>query len=241
MKTVLLLLLLMGLLVVGCAGPTFTPILAASQIVEYYQGEPRVVSRKSNVVSATLVPSDMEDHTLIYIAGLNNGSDPITFGTEDITADSRGRPLHVFTYEQLVRHEKIGAAFQRIGLGVSAGLRSAAAAQPSQTYVQGNVYSGYGLQPVARYSGVATTYNPAETAAAQNAINAETRAQAEQMKAEAAPRMAEINSILRTTTIYPGQIAGGIVELNNTGMRQQITVHVDFGGEHHDFQFRMSK
>ena len=223
----------------GCASPTLTPIPSSDQIVEYHSGKPTIISRKTNVVVAGLITNEVEDHAIVYIGARNNSSVPATLGTENVAATSGTRSLEVFSYESLVRHEKVRAAWQGVALGMSAGARAAAAAQPSQTYVQGSVYGSGGYY--GQYSGSAATSDPAAIAVAQSAINADTRAQAEQLNAANAERMNQLSWILRTTTVHPGQFAGGVVEINNRRMRGAVRISVDFAGETHRFAFQLSK
>jgi hypothetical protein len=221
----------------GCASPTLTPIPSTGQAVEYHNGRPTIVSVKTNVVITGLITNEVDDHAILYIGALNKSANTVTLGTENVSASSGSRALTVFTYEKLVRHARVGATWQRVGLAMSAGARAGAAAQPSTTNVQGSVYGPYGGQ--ANYSGTAVTYDPAATAVAQSAINADTREQAAEINAQTSARMSQLSGILRTTTVHPGQFAGGVVEINNRGMKDTVNLQVDFAGETHRFAFRL--
>jgi hypothetical protein len=137
----------------GCASPTLTPIPSTGQTVEYHNGQPTIISQKTNVVIAGLITNEVDDHAILYIGALNKSADTATLGTENVSASSGSRSLTVFSYEKLVRHERVSATWQKVGLAMSAGARAAAAAQPSTTNVQGSVYGPYG-EPV-NYSGTA--------------------------------------------------------------------------------------
>jgi hypothetical protein len=146
----------------------------------------------------------------------------------------------VFTADRLQRYENIGNAFAVIGAGIGGAARAANAAQPATTYASGTVYNQYGA-PVANYGGVARTYDPAAVAVAQSAVNADTAAQVGEIRNEHQTQSAQIGAILRRTTVHPGQLVSGVIELNNTWMDDPIRLHVDFAGEEHSFAFHLAK
>jgi hypothetical protein len=222
-----------------CATPTLTPLPSIGQTVDYHSGQPTIISRKRNIVIAGLVANEVEDYAIFYIGARNQSGSAATLGTENISAATRDHELKVLSYENLLRHEKVSAVWSRIGLAMNAGIRSTAAAQPSRTYVQGSIYGNDGSG--GNFSAAGQTYDPAAAAVAQSAINADTRAQASELNAETAARMGQLSTILRTTTIYPGQFAGGVVEIDNHRIRDSVNLRVNFAGEAHEFAFRMNR
>jgi hypothetical protein len=126
-------LLLFAMFFAGCASPTLTPIPSTGQTVEYHNGQPTIISQKTNTVIAGLITNQVDDHAILYIGALNKSADTATLGTENVSA------------------------------------------------------------------------------------------------------------ILRTTTVHPGQFAGGVVEINNSGMRDTVNVHVHFADEMHHFAFRLKR
>lgn len=243
MKKMLLPLSLALLALAGCAAPTLTPLSDAGQAVSYQQGRATTVSRRAHsTVVISLVTPEVDDHAVLLVSALNRSGAAVNLGTENVTATSGGNRLHVFSARQLARNEKIANVFARIGTGMAAGARSYAANQPTRTEYGGNVYvAGAGQLPVASYTATATTYDPARAALAQSAINADTQAQLAYINAATASRMNEINAVLQTTTVLPGGVAGGVVEINNTGMGSVVSVRVDFAGDEHVFRFRLSR
>jgi hypothetical protein len=99
---------------------------------------------------------------------------------------------------------------------------------------------GYNGQQIASYNAYGTTYDPAATQAAQANINANARAQAAEVAAATQARMAQLNSVLRTTTLIPGQVFGGLVEISTNGAAGTINVRVNVGGDQHVFAFQIS-
>jgi hypothetical protein len=90
------------------------------------------------------------------------------------------------------------------------------------------------------YSGTANTHNPAAAQSVQAAINANARAESAQVATETQAQMAQLNNVLRTTTLHPGQMMGGMVEVSGNGMAGFLNVHVNIGDEEHVFAFQVS-
>jgi hypothetical protein len=234
------LLVVVAIFCAGCATPTLTPVPLSGQLVEYKGGLPTIISRQQrSAVITALVTNEVQNHAIFYIAACNTSGAPATFGTENVSANSGGRTLRVLSYEQLVHDQRVKDTWQRVGLAMAAGARAGAAAQPAQTNVYGGYYGSDGYS--GQYFGSATTYDPAATAVAQSAISADTRAQAATLNAANAARMNQLSGILRTTTVHPGQFAGGVVEVNDAGMNGIVTLNVEFVGEMHRFAFRLTK
>lgn len=176
---------------------------------------------------------------MLFIGVRNNSRQAFNFGTENISAESNGRLLQVLSYEDLARQVQSSQTWSNIGIALGAAGQSVAANQPSRTYVQGNVY-GYGGQQIGSYNAYGTTYNPAQAQAAQAAINAQAQAQSAQVAAATQARMSQINNVLRTTTIGPGQVVGGLVEVSTNGASGVFNVRANVGGEQHVFAFQIN-
>jgi hypothetical protein len=94
------------------------------------------------------------------------------------------------------------------------------------------------------YSG--TQYNSGAALAAQRdarGMNAQDRAELERRWAY---RFADMNNLLRTTTVNPGTIYGGIAtfpitkEIKKARGPVRVVIHVDIAGERHSFEARLS-
>jgi hypothetical protein len=130
----------------------------------------------------------------------------------------------------------------RITAGAGAGLRAGAAVQPAQTTYGGTFNgSGYGGPYYGNFNGSATTIDPAAQAIAQSSINADARTQGAMLNARENGELAGLRSVLRMTTVQPGQIYAGIVEIARPPASTVMNVRVSFAGERHVFSFRVTR
>lgn len=218
----------------GCAAPRLTPIALHQQTIDYQQGHPVLVSRKTNIVALTILSPEVKTHAFLVVSVMNRSKAVATIDATDVTADCGGQPLRVFTAAELehIARVKRGWAIAAAVMGAAAG--AAAAAAPTTTYTSGSVYAPTGAR-VGSFNATATTYNPAATAAATAAVNANAQAQLAGIENAHQQREAQIAGLLQLTTVYPNQAAGGVVEIDKKGMGDPINVHVRFAGEMHDF------
>src|ERR1044071_1335206 len=216
---------------------TLTPAPTGAQTVIYIQGAPTIVSPRKSIVSVMVYP-EANGHVVFSIGGRNQSTGNINFGTENVSADANGKPLRVFTYEELAKRINSRAAWQRFAGAAGAGLRAGSAVQPAQTNITGGFNGGYGYnnQPYyGRYYGQATTVDPAKQAIAQSAISSDARADAANINAQQNQSLSALQMILRTTTVQPGQMYGGKVEIARPPVPSIMNVRVNFAGEAHVF------
>jgi hypothetical protein len=234
-----------GLLLAFCVSAsavTLTPAPTVSQIVNYTQGAPTIISERKSIASITVYP-EANGHVVLFVAGRNQSMGNINFGTENIRADANGKPLRVFTYDELAKKINSTAFWKRFAGAAGAGLRSGAAVQPAQTNYGGtfNGY-GYGNGPYyGSYQGHATTIDPAQQALAQSAINSDARRQGAALNAQQNQSLAALRVVLRTTTVQPGQMYGGVVEIARPPVSSIMNVRASFAGEAHIFSFRVAR
>lgn len=234
---------LLGLssLLIGCATPRMvSPVPLAGQTINYQHGQPTIVSHRRNAALIGLLTPQSNGAAMLFVGVRNNSRQAFNFGTENISADSNGQALQVFRYEDLARQVQSSQTWSNVAIALGAAGQSVAANQPSRTYVQGNVY-GYGGQQLGSYNAYGTTYDPARAQAAQAAINAQAQARSAQVAAETQASMAQLNNVLRTTTLNPGQIVGGLVEVSTNGASGTFNVRANIGGEQHVFSFQISQ
>lgn len=222
---------------------TLTPSPSGAQVVNYSQGAPTVVSQRKSIASVTVYP-EANSHVVLFVGGQNRSAANINFGTENVSADANGKLLRVFSYDELARKAKSAVSWKRFASAVGGGLQAGAAAQPAHTTYSGTYNGGYGYNNTpysGRYYGTATTVDPAQRALAQSAIIADSRAQGAALNQEENQRLSALQSILRTTTIQPGQMYGGIVEIARPPASSIMNVRVSFAGEAHTFSFRVAR
>lgn len=231
-----------ALCLAGCATSYgVTPMAAASQDIQYDHGTALVMSKKDHgAVRVAPTATTFQKRIGLGVVAFNDGSQPMNLGVENVHVfTASGTPVQVFTYEQLVREAKTAAAWQTFAVALAAGANAYAAAQPT-TY---NTYgSAYGNRGYVNYQATTTVYNPT-TAAISNQINqAQTERSLGQISATLNSTLSSLGgSILRTTTVRPGEAFGGQVMVDRPkfakGEDPSIRVVVDFAGEQHEFKF----
>ena len=101
--------------------------------------------------------------------------------------------------------------------------------QPARSNFGGtNNGYGYGGPYNGNSQGYSASTNPAQQALAQSAIGADTRAQASSIDAQQNQRLAALQTILRTTTVQPGPMYGGVIEVARPRASSILNVHLVF-------------
>lgn len=135
------------------------------------------------------------------------------FSLENISAsNAKGQKLHIYTAEELEREARTRAAIAAACIAMGQGAQSFAAAQPTYTTASGG-YNGY--TPNSSYSGSyygsATTYNPAQQVAANQAIQANTANQLNSVGNGLNQVLGSISQVLSRTTVPPDSYVQGMV------------------------------
>lgn len=218
-----------------------TPIADAAQNVTYDHGSPVVMSRKANgAVRVSPTSTAFEGRMSLGVVAFNDGKTSANLGTESVRVfTAAGAPVQVFTYEALVKQAKTAAAWQAFAVALSGAANAYAASQPTTVNSYGSVYGSRG---VANYSSTATVYNPANAALANSINQAQTSRSMGQIGATLDATLSNLgSSILRTTTIEPGNAFGGNVIIDKPkfakGEEHALRVVVNFDGEEHEFRF----
>lgn len=223
---------------------------SGAQSIRYTGGISSIDSiQKSTAVRIVNVPNRDKKSISFAVAIENRGSASFNFGPESITVRPADmQPIALTTYEQAMEAERKRQARENFRAGLAAFGRGLSASQSGTTYSSG-IYSGTAsgyvggnlvtVQGNGIYSG--TQHNPGAAMTAQrNAqeLNAQDRAN---LEAQRAARSAENNILLRTTTVDPGALYGGIVtfpvtaELKKGRGPVQVTIEVNAAGERHAF------
>jgi hypothetical protein len=244
-----------------CAAPAFAddyslkvmPIEA--QTIRHDRGTASVDSTQSqSIVRIVNVPGDDEKSVSFVIGVLNASGQPVNFGPENITISPVGmQPVSLTTFEEAMEAERKRQKREKFWAGVAAFGRGMSAADAGYTYTSGS-FSGNASGFVGgdfasgrvsgSYSG--TQYNSGAALAAQRdarEMNAQDRAELERRWAY---RFADMNNLLRTMTVNPGTIYGGIAtfpitkEIKKDRGPVRVLIHVDIAGERHSFEARLS-
>lgn len=229
---------------------------SAAQASRYEQGILSIDSvQKTTIVRVVVVPGQDKKSASFVIGIANRGSQSFTFGPENITIRPVGmQAVALTTYEQAMEAERKKQKREKFWAGVAAFGRGYSAGEAGNTYSSG-IYSGtangyVGNTPVTvQTSGIysETQYNSGAALAAQRnaqAMNANDRAN---LEAKWAARSSLNNDLLRTTTVYPGAMYGGVAmfpiggELKKAHGPVQVTIEVNVAGEKHMFVARLAE
>jgi hypothetical protein len=229
---------------------------SAVQTIRYDRGIASIDSVQGHSIVRVVNVAGNDKKTVSFVIGIvNAGGQPLNFGPENITIRPAGmQPISLTTYEQAMEAEQRRQSRERFWSGVAAAGRGLSAADAGNTYSSG-IYSGTSSGYVGNnlitaqtngiYSG--TQYNSGAALAAQrNArdVNAEERAN---LEARWAARSSVNSNLLRTTTVDPGAMYGGVATFPISGDLKkargpvQVTLEVDVAGEKHTFLARLSE
>ena len=161
------------------------------------------------------------------ITYINKTKSPVNVGLENISAtNAKGQKIRLYSAEDLRNEARRQAAALAFAAGMNAGMQSYAAAQPSYTTYSGgyygganyNAYNSYGnhigsLQGTqsGNFYGSASTYNPAQAAIANQAIQQNTAMQIGGIQNQLSASLARATDIFSLTTVPPGAQISGII------------------------------
>lgn len=233
-------------LLAACGTTRVTP--KPGQKVVYSSGCPAIISKgRSSEVAVEPIGKDKDGRLLFSVLIVNSGKTAFNFGLENVTAfNGAGKPLRLYSREDVERHARVKAAWRKAAIAMSAAGESMSASLPTQTSYNGT-YSGnstYSVQnpsgqrvgtlygnTTGYTSGTITTYNPAATIAAQQAINANTDANVRATNSLLQDEMAAAQGMLATTTICPKSMYSGLVCVRYS--RDVDLRLIALGDEHH--------
>jgi hypothetical protein len=201
------------------------------QNVIYNRGNQVVVSSKKNglvAIEGLGAAAQNNSRAMFCINYINKTKTPINVGLENITAtNEKGQKIKLYSTEELRSEARRAAAIAAFAAGMNAGMQSYAAAQPSYTTYSGgysgssnyNAYNSYGnhigsLQgnQTGNFYGSATTYNPAQAAIANQAIQQNTAMQMGGIQSQLSASLSRSKDVLSLTTVPPGgQLCGLII------------------------------
>lgn len=228
---------------------------SSNQTIRYDHGVASIDSvQKYSIVRIVNIAGNDKKSVSFVIGILNTSGQPLNFGPENITVRPTGmQSIALTTYEEAMEAERKKEGREKFWSRVGAIGRGLSASNAGTTYTSGTyggTTSGWvgndlvTAQTGGTYSG--TQYNSGAALAAQrNAqeMNVQDRANLEQKWAN---RTAATNNLLRTTTVDPGTMYGGIAtfpigkELKKTKGRVQVTIEIDVAGERHIFLAQLS-
>jgi hypothetical protein len=219
---------------------------SAGQRVIYNHGNPVIVLAypEGTVTVEGLGESPMRDGRAAFGVTFDNRShSSIDFGLENLTAtDGAGRPVRIYSARDLEREARTNAMIQALAVGLNSAGQSMAAAQPSYSTYSGSYYGTSRYTAYNRYNrsigslngqqsgafyGSSTTYNPAQTALANQAIQQNASTQMGGIQGRLAQSIAFTSQVLARTTVSPNSSVSGLVI---TKRASRVNLLIEVGG-----------
>jgi hypothetical protein len=230
-----------GILIAGCAAPRLATMSAQPQgevqEVRFNQGAPSIVS-KGHIASVVVAPENngsgahiVNERVLLLVGVKNNSDRPFNIQEANVTATMDGAPLKVWTAQEVEEDVRSQAATARTWATIGSVLGAFGAGMSGQTY-----YSGYAGNTY--FSG--TAYNPGAVNAAMNQQAAASAASFNSIDQAEAAGLATVRGLLKATTVDPGAIVTGWVQVSvpeSRSDKSRYEVTVVSGGEGHIFVF----
>ena len=218
-----------------------TPVGPESLKIRYLRGEPAIYSVRENGVILVVSHGLKDDKRLaLEVLAFNKGGAPQNFGTENIGLTGKdGKAITVFGFEELTRQAENKATWAKIWLGLAGVAGAVAASESGYSTAHGSFSSSYGTSTF-----YAQTYNPAVASANMAAVAGATGYGFARVQANLDNTRERLsNSILRTTTIDPGQSFGGRVVTDSIkgGYPQTVVLKIMWAGEEHTIEFTVTK
>jgi hypothetical protein len=215
----------------GCATEySISPVPGASQQLRYEQGVPTIYSeQKAGVIQITPVGISDDMRLAFGVAAFNKVPGPSNLGVENISLTQEdGSSDKIFTSGELVHEAKVRAQWAEFATALAGGL----AAANSYSTTTGTAYTPIG--PVSYHSRSYDAVGAAE-------IRSVTSENLASIRNSLDHTISGIRgSMLQTTTINAGDSYGGIVvaeKLSSSKYPQQVSLHVNWNGEDHAFNF----
>lgn len=244
----------------GCTVPIRTDLVTSEgQEHIYRDGRATLISKKQFIVlvSPTKITREGKERLRLIVSVANPSSVAFDLDTSNFSATVDGRPLKIFTYEEITQEIKTQQAWAALAVALGGAMQAASAQQQasytttSGTYnsnttgnfnaygTRSNTYGSYATTTAGTYSG--WTYNPAAGQATANAVNEKTNANMALLEAQGKSAINEAaQTMLKKTTVLPqssygGQIVLGEFDLPRSGTTLELTAKIQ--GEIHTFLF----
>jgi hypothetical protein len=182
---------------------------------------------------------------------MNLNTEPANVGSESISITlGDGTNVAVVPYEKLLKEKKNEEMWAAIAVGLSAAANSYSASQAG--YSSGSAaFSGSTYTPYGQTSTFGTTnysgYNAGAAYSAGVIARSENQAMFDRMSSQIEANRDALKTLLRTTTIDPGDFTGGLVTFEIPAVARRaksslpVKITVAFGGELHEFAGELKK
>lgn len=223
------------------------PASAAASITSYQQGQAILYQNRASEVLLGLAKPDFKpgDPPAMLLVVRNNSPAPFLLAPSSLSVTADGRPVRVYTYEELKTGIDKQASRKSFWNGLAAGMSSMSANSPTTSKTTGSytIRDNYGNQAGGDYTATTVTDDPAATAARRGEINNQAAATRREIQATNATQIQGLSSILRENTLAPGAVAGGVVKLHPEDLKdaQAVSITVQAGDEAYEFPLEVLK
>lgn len=234
---------------------TVSPVAGEGQQLRFDGGIGQLTSTgKQSVVMVQPIAESFSSRVELVVTASNISQTPIDLIPEGISiSDIRGRKLALVSYSRAVQEARNAAVSTRLAIESDRNAALAAVAQPATTTTAtATAATGAAAaatptgQPVAvgtvansQSATVQATYDPVRAQAAAAAARAEADARRLELEARLNAQTEALGaSMLRRTTVDPGETAGGVLVAD--GLRKgsgPLTMEVRMGEDVHTFRF----
>ncbi|HRZ37302.1 MAG TPA: hypothetical protein P5534_13180 [Candidatus Paceibacterota bacterium] len=223
------------------------PSSAAAPITTYKQGEAILCLTKTNSVLIALSQPEFGagQPPAVFVLVANTSPRPFVLGPASVRVLGDGKPVRIYTYEDLKRGIEKEASREAFRAVMAAVGDSMSASSPTVSTTSGNysMYGSSGWTAHGNFSANTHTYDPAAQAAARAAIDQRTDNWLARIAANKATQVNSLDWILRENTLQPGTYAGGLVKLHPEDLKnvRVVLFTVQAGEEAHEFPLEVSK
>ena len=177
------------------------------------------------------------DHSnaVFAVAFFNGGTEPVNIGIENIHASAEGKPLRIYSVDELTKQAKNRTTWRKIGLAFLGGLGAAVSASQRSHY-SGTIVSPYG--GTYSYGG---SYPSLYGQLQADRISAQTAANMSLIQYQLDATISAIGErMLQTTTVDPGMTFGGLVVVQKLDYGKaplEFRIDMDWNGERYPFGY----
>lgn len=213
-------------------------LILGNEGARYVKGVPTLdLQQQGGAVQIRFLGWD-HSNAVFAVGFFNAGFEPVNIGLEDLHASANGKPVRIFTVDELTRQAKNRAMWRSIGLAFLGGLGAAAAASQRDTY-HGSVSGPYGTYS---YSG---SYPSLAGQLQANQISRDTGYGIALIQHQLDLAIGAIGDrVIQRTTVDPGTAYGGlmVVEKLDYGKTPlEFRLDVDWNSERYPFGYLLLK
>jgi hypothetical protein len=214
-------------------------LILGNEGARYVKGVPTLDLRQQRgAVQVRFLDWD-HGNAVFAIGFFNGGSEPVNVGIENLHGTAEGKPVRIYTVDELTRQAKNRATWAKIGIAFLGGLGAAAAASQRSHY-SGSIVTPYG--GMYSYSG---SYPSLYGQLQANRISADASASMSLVQYKLDATVGAIgNHVIQTTTVDPGNTYGGLAVVQKLDYGKapiEFRLDIDWNGERYPFGYVLTR